>query len=354
MRSLLSLLSAVLAALLAVLATAGALVDRTAHQPDTVRQVAERIAADDAVRAAVPRAVTDSIEGAVPESVPAPLTQLAQDIVRPIAEDVAKDPDVATGFADTADEARRAWLMDLERARDGGEHAPGGEFRIPFGPVAQSGVASAVGDLETRLRSDQLNLPGQSIVEAIVGVDVGTWAADTLVKPLYDRAAELRDSTDLTMTVRVDALAGTDRATVARWVDASAHWRWAAGGSVLALVASLLLARRGRRGLALAVAGVTVLLAVLLASSAMDSSRWSLAAPDGATGGVAALARAAEAAFRPAVADVLAPWLGGLTTWGTVALLAGLVLMAIEVLAGPVRRRLARTRPSGTGSHTGR
>ncbi|WP_262391154.1 hypothetical protein [Micrococcus luteus] len=245
MRTTLSLLVAALAGLLAVLATAGALVDEATHRPELLRGVTEQVAVDPEVRAAVPGVIDDVVHDAVPEQVPDPLAQAAEDLLRPLAQRVADDPQVAQGWSDTADEARRAWLAQLEDPQGADEPGSGADVTIPFGPVAQSGITAALGDIERDLREDRFDLPGQALLETIVGADVGDWAADTLLAPLYDRAAELRDSTALRMDARIDALDGTDRATVHRWVDASAHWRWAAAASVLALVGALLLAPDG-------------------------------------------------------------------------------------------------------------
>ena len=227
MRRALSLLLALLAGALAVLASVGSFVDDVAHRPETVRGITETVASDPQVRARIPDVVADAVEDAVPDEVPPSLTQLVEDLVRPVAQSVADDPGVVQGWSDTADEARRAWLADLDRARETGESGPGGEITVPFGPVAQSGVAAALGDVEQRLRANEFNLPGQGLAEILLGTDVGDWAADTVIGPLYERAAALRDDTQLNMTVTVDALQGVERTTVATAVAASAHWIWA-------------------------------------------------------------------------------------------------------------------------------
>lgn len=349
MRTVLSVLAALLAGLLALVATAGALVDEVAHRPETLRGITEQVATDDAVRAAIPRAVTDVVEDAVPDQVPEPLTQWAEDLTRPIAESVAEDPKVVQGWSDTADEARRAWLIDLERARGSEDPVPGGRFDIPFGPVAQTGLVSALGEVETTLREDGLALPGQGIAEALLGVDVGDWAADTLIAPLYDRAAQLRDSTELTMTVEVEALSGVDRSTVALWVAASAHWQWAAVAALVLLLAAVVLAPAGRRGLALAVAGLTVLLGTLGLRRALAPESFAVSAPEGVPDGVAALVREVQRAVVPALEGALAPWFEGLL-WGGAALAAlGILVALAELLVGRSRRH--RTHQVAEGSH---
>ena len=197
MRTTLSFLVAALAGLLAVLATAGALVDEATHRPELLRGVTEQVAVDPEVRAAVPGVIDDVVHDAVPEQVPGPLAQAAEDLLRPLAQRVADDPQVVQGWSDTADEARRAWLAQLEDPQGADEPGSGADVTIPFGPVAQSGITAALGDIERDLREDRFDLPGQALLETIVGADVGDWAADTLLAPLYDRAADLRDSTAL-------------------------------------------------------------------------------------------------------------------------------------------------------------
>ncbi|CAM3609125.1 hypothetical protein E4A47_02920 [Micrococcus flavus] len=349
MRTVLSVLVSLLAGLLALVAVTGALVDEVAHRPETVRGLAEQVASDDAVRAAIPRAVTDVVEDAVPEEVPEPLTQWAEDLTRPIAESVAEDPKVVQGWSDTADEARRAWLIDLDRARESEAPMPAGRFDVPFGPVAQTGLVSALGEVETSLREDRVAVPGQGLVEALLGVDVGDWAAETLIAPLYDRAAELRDSSELTMTVQVEALSGVERSTVAAWVGASAHWEWAAVAALVLLLAAVVLAPAGRRGLALAMAGLTVLLGTLGLRSALAPESFAVSAPEGVPDGVAALVREVQRAVVPALEGALAPWFEGLLQGGGVLLLLGVLVLAAELLARHLRRR--RTHHRTEGSH---
>ena len=349
MRTVLSVLVSLLAGLLALVAVTGALVDEVAHRPETVRGLAEQVASDDAVRAAIPRAVTDVVEDAVPEEVPEPLTQWAEDLTRPIAESVAEDPKVVQGWSDTADEARRAWLIDLDRARESEAPMSAGRFDVPFGPVAQTGLVSALGEVETSLREDRVAVPGQGLVEALLGVDVGDWAAETLIAPLYDRAAELRDSSELTMTVQVEALSGVERSTVAAWVGASAHWEWAAVGALVLLLAAMLLAPSGRRGLAPIVAGLTVLLGTVVVRERVVPDSFGVTAPDGIPDGVAALVREVHRALAPAVDGVLAPWFDGLLQGGGVLLLLGVLVLAAELLARHLRRR--RTHHRTEGSH---
>lgn len=349
MRTVLSVLAALLAGLLALVATAGVLVDEAAHRPELVRGITEQVASDDAVRAAIPRAVTDVVEDTVPDQVPEPLTQWAEDLTRPIAESVAQDPKVVQGWSDTADEARRAWLIDLDRARGSEDPVPGGRFDIPFGPVAQTGLVSALGEVETSLREDRFTLPGQGLAEALLGVDVGDWAAQTLIAPLYDRAAELRDSSELTMTVEVEALNTVDRSTVATWVAASAHWEWAAGAALVLLLAAVVLAPAGRRGLALIVAGLTVLLGTLWLRGALAPESFAVSAPEGVPDGVAALAREVQRAVGPALEGALAPWIQGLLWGGGALLLLGVLAALAELVARRVRRH--RTHGVAEGSH---
>lgn len=343
MRQLTAVLLALVAGVLAVLATAGALVDEAAHRPALVRQAAEQVAADDDVREAIPGAVADAVGDAVPEGVPGPLRGLAQDLVRPMAESAAQDEGVVRGWSDTADEARRAWLHDLREASDATGPVPGGDFTIPFGPVAQSGVAAALGDLETDLREDRLNLPGQQLVERLLGVDFGDWAVDTLVGPLHERAAELRDRTDLTMTVTVDALRDVDRSEVARWVSASVHWRWAAGGAVVLLAAAVLIAPLRWRGVAVLLSAATALVGGYLLANATRAEAFAVAAPEGAPAGIARLVERVEQALRPAVDAALAPYADGLTTAGWIALAVGAALLVAELVLSAARA--GRTTP---------
>lgn len=353
MRTLLSLLAALLAGVLAVLATVGALVDEAAHRPTLVRDITAQVASDAAVRAAVPGAVTDTVEDAIPDAIPDPLVQVAEDVVRPLAQRVADDPDVVQGWSDTADEARRAWLHDLEDAKGSPDPVPGGTFDIPFGPVAQSGIAAALGDIEADLRADRFDLPGQGLVEGLLGIDVGDWAADTLIGPLYDRAAQLRDGTELTMAVTVPGLADTDRRDVARVVDASAHWVWAAVTAAVLALAALLIAPHRRRGIALALAGGVALAGALWLGQAIRADAFAVAAPEGATPGVAALVRAVQTALPPALDAALAPYASTLATVGWVALAAGVLLALVELLVGRRRPRHARpgARSGAVGAH---
>ncbi|UTX34019.1 hypothetical protein NNL26_08520 [Micrococcus luteus] len=339
MRTTLSLIAALLAGVLAVLATAGALLHEAAHRPEMVRSVTEQAAADPDVRAALPGAVTDVVGDAVPDAIPDPARQWAEDLVRPLAQRVADDPQVAQGWSDTADEARRAWLAHLDDPDGADAPGSGGDVMVPFGPVAQSGIAAALGDIERDLRENRMNVPGQWILEKAVGVDVGDWAADTLIKPLYDRAAALRDSSALRMTVHVDALGDTDRATVNRWVDASAHWRWAAAGAVLALAGALVLAPRRRRGLALVVAGAVTLAGGLIGGARLGADAVRFAAPEGAAPGVATFVQRAEEAVRPALAAAVAPYPQTLTTVAWVTLGVGLLVMLAELMTGRVGPR---------------
>lgn len=343
MRQLTALLAALAAGLLAVLATAGALVDEAAHRPELVRQVAEQVASDDDVRAAIPDAVTDAVGDAVPEAVPDPLRGLAEDLVRPMARSVAEDEGVVRGWSDTADEARRAWLRDLEQAEAQEGFVPGGDFTIPFGPVAQSGVAAALGDLETDLREDRLNLPGQELVERLLGVDFGDWAVETLVSPLYERADALRDGTELTMTVSVDALKETDRTVVARGVAASAHWLWAAVASALLLVAAVVIAPLRWRGLGVLLAALVALAGGYLLAGATRAEAFAVSAPEGAPAGIARLVERVEDALRPAVNAALAPYAAGLTTAGWIALALGAALLVAELVISAARA--GRTTP---------
>lgn len=337
MRQLAALLLALAAGALAVLAGVGALVDEAAHRPELVRGVAAQVASDDAVRAAIPGAVTDVVGDAVPEGVPGPLRGLAQDLVRPLAESAAQDETVVQGWSDTADEARRAWLHDLADARDAPEPAPGGEFRIPFGPVAQSGVAAALGDLEADLREDRLNLPGQELVERLLGLDFGDWAVQTLVGPLHERAAELRDRTDLTMTVTVDALQGVDRADVARAVEASAHWRWAAVAAAVLLAAAALVAPRGWRGATVLLTALITLVGGYVLANATRAEAFDVVALPDATPGVGRLVEQVQTALRPAVDTALAPYADGLATAGWIALAVGAALVVAELVLAAAR-----------------
>lgn len=345
MRSAFSLLLAVLTGLMALMATVGALVDEAAHRPETLRGIAEQVASDDAVA----RGVTDVVDDVVPDQVPEQLTRWTEDLIRPIAAAVAQDPSVAEGWSDTVDQARRAWLVDLAQARGSQDPVPGGRFDVPFGPVVQNGVVSVLDEVETALREDRIALPGLEVAETLLGADVGDWSADTVIAPLDDLAAELRDSSELTLTVEVETLRGVDRSTVATWVAASAHWTWAAVAAFLLLAAAAVLAPVGRRGLALAAAGLTVLLGSLSLRGALPPESFAVSAAEDAPDGVAVLVREIQRAVGPAVEGTLAPWFEGLL-WGGAAL-AGLGVMVVlaELVAG--RRRGRRTHEAAEGTH---
>ena len=157
------------------------------------------------------------------------------------------------------------------------------------------------------------------------------------------------------MDARIDALDGTDRATVHRWVDASAHWRWAAAASVLALVGALLLAPRRRRGLAVAVAGAVALAGGLIGGARLGPDAVHLTAPEGASPGVAAFVQQMEEAAGPAFAAAVAPYPQTLTTLGWIVLAAGLLLALAELWVarrGRVRAARADGPPAVGRSHT--
>ena len=123
------------------------------------------------VRAALAAGSDDVVHDAIPEQVPGPLAQVAEDLLRPLAQRVADDPQVVQGWSDTADEARRAWLAQLEDPQGADEPGSGADVTIPFGPVAQSGITAALGDIERDLREDRFDLPGQALLETIMGAD---------------------------------------------------------------------------------------------------------------------------------------------------------------------------------------
>ena len=124
---------------------------------------------------------------------------------------------------------------------------------------------------------------------------------------------------------------------------------------MLALVGALLLAPRGRRGLAVAVAGAVALAGGLIGGARLGPDAVHLAAPEGASPGVAAFVQQMEEAAGPAFAAAVAPYPQTLTTLGWIVLAAGLLLALAELWVarrGRVRAARVDGPPAVGRSHT--
>lgn len=281
-----------LASLVACASVLGAYVDRLATTPGPLQSMADPLASDPAVRAALPQELSDAIRAQLPQQIrlPGPIRGWLDEAATAVVGAVLEDPDL-----------RHAWLETVDKSR--------GRYVDQLRAVAAGTADTAAPTLELA--------PVAELARARLQSVAARWG-------LQDLVAGLRIEPSIPLPVGAAATSGAGAEAIAHGLDAALHWRWGAGASALLAVAGFLLAGPRTRWSAMAAGGaLAAVVGILLLVGA------------GALAGGTAEGGGLAEAVRHLLLDGLAGQVGGLgrtlVGWGAGVLVAGGV---IRVLVG--------------------
>lgn len=298
-RSTGSVVLMILSALLAFGAVTGSYVDRLANTAEPARQIAGGLPAEPDIRAALPQEMIDGIRDALPTDI-----ELPQVLATPLHRASERAVDVvldSKGFQpawlESIDQSRQLYVDRLAAVSDGSaQTAPA---TLELGPVVDLGI--------------------DGLKDATPGVGLGL-VIDSLGQGITTSVPLDLSSSDPGVAQRV-----------AMTVALAGAWGWAAVGSALLALASLLLALPRSRGGVVVLGGLVVCLwsvALLVVAARI--------APQGGAGPSAGLGTLAGARI-----------LTGLSDQVHGVAVASVVGGAIVVVAGVVTRLLVGRRPNG-------
>jgi hypothetical protein len=260
LRTVLSLVLAVLAGLLASLALVGSRMEAVVHTPGPLLEIAGPMADDPELLQAIPGTVADVVQGQLPDSVPSFLQDGVGELVVGAADGLVSDDRFSQAWASVLDDSRTDWVhrLALIHAEEGaGTAGAGGEASSAAGSGTPDGSASTL-HLQlspvVALALDRL----EGRLEALQG---GAAAMDAFRRGAEDATAD--GSSLLVVDLGFpdpDVVSPQALAWVVAWLP---RWPWLAGAAVISAVLGLLLAPRGRGWMVLVVTGVTVALSGL-------------------------------------------------------------------------------------------
>jgi hypothetical protein len=316
MRTVLSLVLAVLAGLLAALALAGARIDALVHTPGPLQQIAGPMSEDPALRAAVPEQVTALVQGRLPDQVPSFLQEGLLELVQGATDGLVTDDRFPGAWSETLEQTRVDWVERLEAIEAGTGASTDATLHLQLAPLAGLGV--------DRLSESVEQLPGGQAAGRAVRV-----GAERALRDLQDPAAgNDAGASPLVVGLNIPDPGEFSGQRVAQAVSLLPQWPWLAGGAAVAGLLALLVAPRGRSWTVLVAAGGTALLAGAL-------GWWGLTQLEVAE--VSGLARIAAESLTEGVRDYAVP--------DTVLLMAGgALVMALGVVAGLFSRSGTRRR----------
>lgn len=250
LRLLLSLLLAVAAGLLAALSVAGARLDALVHTPEPLQEIAGPVVELDSVQRGLPPAVSGAVRDQIPDLLPAQFEEGIVQLVEGAAAGLLHDDRFTEAWSDTLEQTRTDWLVKLEAARSDRTQtgsalpADAATVEMQIGPIADLGQ--------------------DRIVEGLRQIPFGEMAADAVEE---NTQQDYRIALDLNVP---DPEVITPEQVV--WLEDNVrHWPWLAGGAVLTLVLSLLLAPGRQRFTALAAAGISAAAAGIAGRHGLES-----------------------------------------------------------------------------------
>ncbi|MDI3329616.1 MAG: hypothetical protein QJR09_02630 [Micrococcus sp.] len=303
MRTVLSLVLAVLAGLLAALALAATRIDALVHTPGPLQQIAGPMSRDPDLRAALPGQVTAVVQENLPEEIPSAFRDGLLTLVQGAADGLVTDDRFPGAWAETLEQTRVDWVQRLEAIEKGAGPGAGGSadatVHLQLAPLAGLGV--------DRLAESVELLPGGGVAAR----EVREGAEQALADLRAPAAGDAAGASPLVVDLGLPDPQQFSGQRLAQVVSLLPQWPWLAGGAVVAGLLALLVAPRGRSWTVLVAAGGTALLAG--AAGWWGLSR--LEVPE-----VSGLARIAAESLTEGVRDYAVP--------DTVMLMAGGALVA--------------------------
>ncbi|MCY1159896.1 MAG: hypothetical protein MOP51_2921 [Citricoccus sp.] len=316
MRTVLSLVLAVLAGLLASLALLGARLDALVHTPGPLRQIAGPMSEDPGLRAALPGQVTSLVQENLPDQVPSFLQEGLMELVRGAADGLVRDDRFPGAWSQTLEQTRVDWVQRLEAVEAGADGPADATLHLQLAPLAGLGV--------DRMAESVGMFPGGEAAGRAVREGAEQALADLQGPATGDDAG----ASPLAVDLNIPDPAQVSGQRLAQVVSLLPQWPWLVGAALAAGLLALLTAPRGRRWGVLVAAGGTAVLAGAI-------GWWALGRLE--VTGVSGLARLAAQSLTEGVREYALP--------DTVMLMAGGALVAVlGVLAGLFSRGRARRR----------
>ncbi|GAA1671847.1 hypothetical protein GCM10010977_17010 [Citricoccus zhacaiensis] len=296
MRTVLSILLAVLAGLLAALSLVGARAEALVYTPGPLQQIAAPMSEDPQLREALPGEISSLVEDQLPEEMPGFAQSAASRLVEGVASGLVEDDRFPAAWSAVLEETRLDWVSRIDRLATEGT-TPAGTSGA--GGAADGGGAEAAVSGTVHLQAAPLvDLGLDRMAEAISGVPGGEAVAEMLREGMDAGAGETGESllsVDLAVpdpdTVPMDA--------VVLVVDNLYRWPWLAGTAAVLTLLALWAAPRRRKGTPLFIAGLAVL-------AAGGVSRWALGRMEPATD-LQGIARVAAESLLEGIRDYAMP-----------------------------------------------
>lgn len=317
MRTVLSLVLAVLTGLLAALALAGARLDALVHTPGPLQQIAGPMSEDPELRAALPGQVTAVVEEYLPEEVPSFLQDGLMDLVQGAADGLVTDERFPGAWSQTLEQTRVDWVSRLEAIGADAGDSTDSTVHLQLAPLAGLGA--------DRLSESVALLPGGEMA----GPAVRQGAEQALEDLQEEGTGGDPEASPLVVDLGIPDPAQVSGQRLAQGAALLPQWPWLAGGAVVTGLLALLAAPRGRSWIVLVAAGGTAALAGV-------AGGWGLGRLEVAE--ASGLARIAAESLIAGVRDYAEP--------DTMLLMAGGALaMALGVVSGLFSRSDTGRRP---------
>jgi hypothetical protein len=306
MRTVLSLVLAVLAGLLASLALVGARADALVHTPGPLQQIAGPMSQDPGLRSALPGQMESLVQENLPDQLPSFLQAGLLELAKGAADGLVSDDRFPGAWSQTLEQTRVDWVERVEAIGTGDPGPADATLHLQLAPLAGLGV--------DRLSESVEMLPGGEAA----GRAVREAAGKALAGMQGPAAGDDPGASPLVVDLNIPDPAQVSGQRLAQVVSLLPRWPWLAGGAVVAGLLALLSAPRGRRWIVLVAAGGTAALAGAI-------GWWGLGRLE--VTGVTGLARIAAESVVQGVRDYAVP--------DTVMLMAGgALVVALGVVSG--------------------
>lgn len=300
MRTVLSILLAVLAGLLAALSLVGARAESLVYTPGPLQQIAAPMSEDPQLQEALPGEISALVEDQLPEEMPGFVQSAASGLVAGAASGLVEDDRFPAAWSAVLEETRLDWVSRIDRLATEGT-TPAGTSGAR-GAVDGGGAEAAVSGTVHLQAAPLVDLGLDRLAEALSGVPGGEAVAEMLREGLTagpeagnEETGESLLSVDLAVpdpdTVSMDA--------VVLVVDNLYRWPWLAGTAAVLTLLALWAAPSRRKGAPLFVAGLAVL-------AAGGVSRWALGRMEPATD-LEGIARVAAESLLEGIRDYAMP-----------------------------------------------
>lgn len=315
MRTVLSLVLAVLAGLLASLALVGARLDALVHTPGPLQQIAGPMSEDPGLRAALPGQLESLVQENLPDQVPSFLQAGLLELAKGAADGLVGDDRFPGAWSQTLELTRVDWVERVEAIETGTTGPADATLHLQLAPLAGLGV--------DRLSESVEMLPGGEAAGSAIRE-----GAEQALADLQGPAAGDDGASPLVVDLNIPDPAEVSGQRLAQVVSLLPQWPWLAGGALVAGLLALLTAPRGRRWTVLVAAGGTAALAGAI-------GWWGLGRLEVTE--VSGLARIAAESILQGVRDYAVP--------DTVMLMAGgALVVALGVVSGWFSRSAAGRR----------